>query len=602
MNNTTIAACEDTVLMPRSAGLVQGILSILIGLLLLTNPGATTVVIVQYIGIYWLITGIFSFVAIFIDKAMWGWKLFAGLLGIMAGLAILLNPLWSDVLLPTVLVVFLGVDGLIIGVISLIAAFQGGGWEDGILAGLSIVFGLLLLGSPLITAFALPFVYGIIGLVGGVAAVIAAFRRKKKNRFEGTMPEELLNSHKPDKVRTPMIVFIVFAAVFFLSACAQVGNWQDAKAVPAEQTIEQDVFMTGEQAIVKGTVNGDVFIVGTEVTITGDVNGSVFVLAEKLDMAGKVSGNLYVAAVEVNLPAESQIDRSLYAFVFSLITENESSIGRDLNLIAVSARLRGQALGKTAAIIGPWEIFKLLGNFFNQNIIGFNHNQPAVASLETEIIPTRSGIPHLASIIVIEDIVIEDDQDPSAQAEWALDALKSLINFIVVGGLALWILPDRFKGWASKVKNEPLTSAGYGVLVLINGYLVPVVGLFLLVGLLIGLLFLSMPSLAWTFFGLGMGVLVTLFTLFLAAITFISKAIVAYLIGTLILSKVNPAALKYDFLPLLLGLIIYVPLASIPYLGFVIGLVTTLLGLGAIWLGRKKFYQPENEVNEMKQF
>ena len=177
---TTMTAREDTVLTPWWSGLVQGIFSILIGLLLLTNPGATTVVIIQFIGIYWLITGVFSIVAIFIDKTMWGWKLFAGLLGIMAGLAILQHPLWSAVLLPTVLVIFLGVDGLIIGVISLIAAFQGGGWVAGILGGLSIVFGLLLLGSPLISAFALPFIYGIVGLVGGVAAIIAAFRRKKE--------------------------------------------------------------------------------------------------------------------------------------------------------------------------------------------------------------------------------------------------------------------------------------------------------------------------------------------------------------------------------------------------------------------------------------
>lgn len=176
---TTLNVSEDRVVSPWWAGLVQGIFSILIGLLLLTNPAATTVVIVQFIGIYWLISGVFSLAAIFVDKAMWGWKLFAGILGILAGLAILQHPLWSAVLLPTVLVIFLGVDGLIIGVIGLIAAFKGGGWAAGILGGLSLVFGLLLLGSPLISAFALPFVYGIFGVVGGIAAIIAAVARRK---------------------------------------------------------------------------------------------------------------------------------------------------------------------------------------------------------------------------------------------------------------------------------------------------------------------------------------------------------------------------------------------------------------------------------------
>ncbi|MEA3326633.1 MAG: DUF308 domain-containing protein [Chloroflexota bacterium] len=179
---TTMNAMQETKQSPWWAGLVQGIFSILIGLLLVTYPAATTAVIVQFIGIYWLVTGIFSLVAIFVDKTMWGWKLFAGILGILAGLAIMQHPLWSAVLLPTVLVIFLGVDGLIIGVVSLIAAFKGGGWAAGILGGLSIVFGLLLLGSPLISAFALPYIYGIIGIVGGVAAIIAAFASKKSKQ------------------------------------------------------------------------------------------------------------------------------------------------------------------------------------------------------------------------------------------------------------------------------------------------------------------------------------------------------------------------------------------------------------------------------------
>jgi uncharacterized membrane protein HdeD (DUF308 family) len=122
---------------------------------------------------------VFSLAAIFVNKSMWGWNLFSGLLGILAGLSILRHPLWSAILLPTILVIFLGVDGVIIGVISLIAAFKGGGWTAGILGGLSLAFGLLLLGSPLISAFALPYVYGIIAIVGGFAAIIAALRFRK---------------------------------------------------------------------------------------------------------------------------------------------------------------------------------------------------------------------------------------------------------------------------------------------------------------------------------------------------------------------------------------------------------------------------------------
>ena len=41
-----------------------------------------------------------------------------------------------------------------------------------------ILFGILLLGSPFVAALALPWVFGIFGIVGGIAGIIAAFKMK----------------------------------------------------------------------------------------------------------------------------------------------------------------------------------------------------------------------------------------------------------------------------------------------------------------------------------------------------------------------------------------------------------------------------------------
>ena len=179
---TSTSAIKEPLHFPWWAVLVQGIFSILIGLLLLTYPGATTLVIVQFIGIYWLISVIFSIIKIFIDRSLWGLKLFAGLIGILAGVSIVQHPLWSTFMLPTVLIIFLGIDGLIIGVVGLIEAFKGGGWATGILGGLSVLFGLLLLGSPLLAALTLPWIYGVLGLVGGISAIIFAFQQRSAEK------------------------------------------------------------------------------------------------------------------------------------------------------------------------------------------------------------------------------------------------------------------------------------------------------------------------------------------------------------------------------------------------------------------------------------
>jgi len=158
--------------------LLQGIAAVILGLFLLAKPGMTMVVVVQLIGIYWFVAGIFQIVAIFIDHTQWGWKLFSGILGIIAGMIIIEHPLWSPILLTSVLIIVLGIEGLIIGIINLIQAFKGGGWGVGILGALSILFGLVLLANVLLATFSVPWVLGVLGIVGGVIAIIYSFRLK----------------------------------------------------------------------------------------------------------------------------------------------------------------------------------------------------------------------------------------------------------------------------------------------------------------------------------------------------------------------------------------------------------------------------------------
>jgi hypothetical protein len=195
-------------------------------------------------------------------------------------------------------------------------------------------------------------------------------------------------------------------------------------------------------------------------------------------------------------------------------------------------------------------------------------------------------------------IRLDEVQESSPVVDWFLISLKSYLSYLIVGALVLWILPRQFKGWTQKLHKEPLASAGYGILVLINGYLIPILGLILTIALVLGLIFLSLPNLAWMFFWIWLGLLIIVFSVFQITIVFISKVIIANFVGSFILSKITPISEKYPIIPLMLGLLIYVLLASIPYLGFVIGLVTTLFGLGTIWLDRKNFFNQRKQLLE----
>ncbi len=161
--------------------LLQGIAVLILGILLITNTGITVATLIVFLGIYWLIDGIFSLIRIFVGdtEIHWGWLLVRGILGILAGLYVVRHPLWASILVPTILILIIAIQGIIMGVISLIQAFKGGGWGAGILGAVNILFGIILLASPLMAAWILPLVLGIFGIIGGIGLIIFAFRVRK---------------------------------------------------------------------------------------------------------------------------------------------------------------------------------------------------------------------------------------------------------------------------------------------------------------------------------------------------------------------------------------------------------------------------------------
>jgi uncharacterized membrane protein HdeD (DUF308 family) len=84
--------------------------------------------------------------------------------------------LWSPLLVGSVLIIILGIEGLLMGITNLIQAFMGGGWGVGLLGVLNIVFGIILLSNVLIATLSLPWLLGISGIALGIAAIILAFR------------------------------------------------------------------------------------------------------------------------------------------------------------------------------------------------------------------------------------------------------------------------------------------------------------------------------------------------------------------------------------------------------------------------------------------
>ena len=136
---------------------------------------------IAFVGIYWLIAGIVEIVGMFNDHKAWGWKLFIGIVSIIAGVYVLMYPVAAAVALPRVTVLILGLWGLMQGTVLLIMAFKGGGWGAGILGVVAIFFGLILIGEygSLGSGLAMLWVAAFWGVIGGILLMIQAFRQRK---------------------------------------------------------------------------------------------------------------------------------------------------------------------------------------------------------------------------------------------------------------------------------------------------------------------------------------------------------------------------------------------------------------------------------------
>ena len=181
---TTAATAMETPKHPWWLTLIQGILTFIVGAVLLWAPAKDKVdtwqLLIVILGFYWLVLGIMDIVRIFTDSTGWGWKLFTGIISILAGAYILMYPIASALLLPSIFVLVLGIWGIMYGVIFLLLAFRGAGWGAAILGVLGIIFGLILTLNYTTPGMGLSLVWtaAVFGLVGGILMVVRAFQEK----------------------------------------------------------------------------------------------------------------------------------------------------------------------------------------------------------------------------------------------------------------------------------------------------------------------------------------------------------------------------------------------------------------------------------------
>ena len=159
--------------------LIKGIIMILLAILVFSSPAGALLTYVLYIGIGLVIAGIVSIVQGFQAKGIddhWGRTVLGGALDIVLGFILIANPGLTAAILPFIF----GFWATFFGFSLFISAFAGTGgglWK--FIAGiLTIIIGFGIIFNPVLMGLALTVWVGIILLVVGIYSVIASFSLK----------------------------------------------------------------------------------------------------------------------------------------------------------------------------------------------------------------------------------------------------------------------------------------------------------------------------------------------------------------------------------------------------------------------------------------
>ncbi|WP_158058653.1 polymer-forming cytoskeletal protein [Halorussus halophilus] len=335
--------------------------------------------------------------------------------------------------------------------------------------------------------------------------------------------------------RTRTAVFAVLLAAFVSLAAipAPVAAEQRSGGtivVEEGETITEDLTAFGGTLIVRGTVEGDVSAFTGNVFIDGQVNGNLEAFSGNVRINGTVNGDVGAFGGNVVLADDGRIGGALETAAGNVIVDGQ--VGGDATIGAGTI-----TVGPTATIDGDLTYDGELTQAEGASIGGqVSQSDDLTIGPQAPVLPGWFGF------------------------------VYGLLVNLLLGAVLLLIFPTFSREVAGKASDDPLRSAGVGLLLFVA---IPI-ALFLIALTVIGI------PLSLT------GILVYFLLLWLAGIYG------AYSVGTWLLSLADT---DNRWLALVGGVFLVAVLTQIPILGGLVQFVVLLLGFGALALNLRDRYR-----------
>ncbi|MEJ2286392.1 MAG: HdeD family acid-resistance protein [Desulfobacterales bacterium] len=161
---------------------IRGLLAIAFGLIALVWPGITLIVLVFLFGFYAILEGILSIIAAVINRGMRSWwvLLLEGLASLIVGCAAFIWPGLTAV----VLLIFIAIWAILTGLLEIWAAVQlrkeiRGEWILALTGIISILIGIILFTNPGAGALAVVWMIGIYAAIFGALLIFLGVKFRK---------------------------------------------------------------------------------------------------------------------------------------------------------------------------------------------------------------------------------------------------------------------------------------------------------------------------------------------------------------------------------------------------------------------------------------
>jgi cytoskeletal protein CcmA (bactofilin family) len=375
--------------------------------------------------------------------------------------------------------------------------------------------------------------------------------------------------------RFTAIAFVMGAVALGLAlpqpvAAADTEHGDPAYTLPAGQEVKTDLIVVANRTQIDGDVDGDLIVASQYLTVNGHVKGDILAFGQEVRVNGPVDGNvrLWCQAVALN----STVVKNAMIFSQAIELDSKAKVGGTMTIATGVAQLNGQVGGDVLAAGDLVGINGLMGHNVSARSERLNIGPAAEIDGATKWVgrqqPEVSPGAKLASPI---QITYEKRGPDYSQGAYYWHQILFWGAGFLLGLVMLLVMPGFFFDVSQACKKIG-PAIGFGALFLFATPIAAIIVCFTIVGLSVGLPALALYAIA-------------LYTTKIFVGAWLGERLLGASVGF------GPAVGR-----LALGLAILRALRMLPYVGLLVGLLTVMMGLGAIVLSLHRRITPTTAV------